>query len=459
MKNKLSLFISYSHTDRASCDRIAEILGRDGALDIWYDKGLIPGEVYRRKIADKIKSSDIFVILLSARSTKSDWVLDELEFARSSRRQIIPVWIEDIVLPDEYEMILQRFHGLFWHTRNSDEDFARDFSAILGQPGVSESWQAEAAQFKSELIPREQEEIRRLLEQESQDRFTHCYRPENALTLGKAYFFGVHTDIDFEKARFYFKIAAYNGSPDAEFYLLQMTVEECLPVTAESGMGEIKKSALEKIEALAGGDCVPAKLYMGNVLWYGKYGYAANQAGSAAYYEACARLGSVRAQYMMATNYYDGSGVPQDFDLALMFAHLCLEQKYMRAYRRIGIFHEEGLAAPLDYEKARDYYLEGGRRGDYYCYCRLGDMYMDGRGVERDVEKALEYYREAEAAPVNGQKYCLRKVKAALGLYYEEQQDGVEKAARKYLEGFRLGSAECKEGYYRCMERIQSMEK
>ena len=93
MEKKASIFISYSHTDRAACDSIAGSLSVAGSFDIWYDKGLIPGEVYRKKIADKIKSSDIFVILLSGRSTKSDWVLDELEFARSSRKQIIPVWI------------------------------------------------------------------------------------------------------------------------------------------------------------------------------------------------------------------------------------------------------------------------------------------------------------------------------------------------------------------------------
>ena len=62
---KTKVFISYSHHNREICSKIAEDMEHTGGISVWYDKGLIPGEEYRKKIAAAIRSADFFLVLVS----------------------------------------------------------------------------------------------------------------------------------------------------------------------------------------------------------------------------------------------------------------------------------------------------------------------------------------------------------------------------------------------------------
>ena len=98
MADPIKIFISYSHQDADACARIDDAFAKQGNFDVWYDKGLVPGEVYRRKIAGVIREADCFIILLSNSSVTSEWVLDEVEYAKKLRKKIIPIWIENVDL-------------------------------------------------------------------------------------------------------------------------------------------------------------------------------------------------------------------------------------------------------------------------------------------------------------------------------------------------------------------------
>ena len=74
MPEKNRMFISYSHFDRNQCDRIADAIDRTNRFEIWYDKGLIPGEVYRKKIVEKLKETEVFILLISNASVESEWI-------------------------------------------------------------------------------------------------------------------------------------------------------------------------------------------------------------------------------------------------------------------------------------------------------------------------------------------------------------------------------------------------
>ena len=130
-----SVFISYSHKDREICDKIDSIIERQPGFQVWYDKGLLPGEVYRKRIAEAIRDSAYFIILLSKTSVASDWVLDEVEYAKKLCKRILPIWLEDVDIPDDLDMILQRFHSLFWHLRSSDEQFEESLMSMFGVTG------------------------------------------------------------------------------------------------------------------------------------------------------------------------------------------------------------------------------------------------------------------------------------------------------------------------------------
>jgi len=454
------VFISYSHRNRDVCDRIAATLEKTGELTVWYDKGLIPGEEYRKRIAEQIRTSDFFLVLLSESSSQSDWVLDEVEYAKKLHKKILPIWIEKTELPEDLDMVLRRYHSLFWHLRTSDTQFENAlYASLLSKPVENEG--KSLVGNGNEFSEAENQRMRELLEKEAQDCHSVCYEAENACLLGKAYLYGGPCAVNRETAKFYFRIAEYFGNRDGTFHLLQMQLEDQALDTWADPEETFSRPILEQILALSDAGSIPAKMFMGDVYWYGKYGYGVDLVKSAALFEFCARAGNARAQHIMSANYYFGDGVPQNYTLAIMYANLAIEQRYIKGWRRWGKFYRDGLAVPRDYEKARSYYEKGAQMGDFNCYNKVGDMLYFGWGFPVDYATAVEYYRKGEQAPVFGQRYSLHKAKEALGRCYEHGH-GVEKdlitAAEKYLEGYRYGSEECRKGYLRCRDQSAQAE-
>ncbi len=452
MADPIKIFISYSHQDADACARIDDAFAKQGNFDVWYDKGLVPGEVYRRKIAGVIREADCFIILLSNASVTSEWVLDEVEYAKKLRKKIIPIWIENVDIPDDLDMILQRYHSLFWHLRSSDSQFERSLMMLFEHEEEQPHGQALVGfgnQF-SEMVNRKMKE---LLDKEKQLAYDECYTPENAVILGEAYLYGGPCSVDLEKARHYFRVAEYFGNRDGEFYILQMEMAKQIKETWDDPDEAVSGPIIEKIRQLADEGSIPAKLYMANLFWYGRYGCPKDYQKSAALYEECAKAGNARAQFVMSSNYYYGDGVEQDYELAKMYANLALEQRYLYAWRRWGKFYRDGLAVKQDFAKARVCYENGAKMGDFNCYNKVGDMLYHGWGCPVDLEESVKYFREGEKAPAFGQSYCLQRAKMALGRAYENGE-GVEKdlsaAAEKYLEGYQVGSIECRDAYLRC---------
>ena len=90
-EQKTRIFISYSHQERQLCEHIASCFPEE-SFSVWFDRGLRPGEVYRKRIAQVIKDTDYFLILISPASVCSEWVLDELEYAKKLHKRILPIW-------------------------------------------------------------------------------------------------------------------------------------------------------------------------------------------------------------------------------------------------------------------------------------------------------------------------------------------------------------------------------
>ncbi len=452
-----SVFISYSHKDREICDKIDSIIERQPGFQVWYDKGLLPGEVYRKRIAEAIRESAYFIILLSKTSVASDWVLDEVEYAKKLCKRILPIWLEDVEIPDDLDMILQRFHSLFWHLRSSDEQFEESLMSMFGVTEKKPVGQALVG-FGNEYSAKVNARMRELLVRESENRFSEIYKPENAVLLGEAYLTGGPCSVDRDKARHFFRAADYFGSPDGEFYLLRMKLEDRVSQIWDDPDETFTRPVVNLIRDLAGEGCIPAMLYMGNLCWYGRFGVAENRVRSASYYEECARRGNARAQYVMSSNYYYGEGVQVDYELAKMYANLALEQRYIYAWRRWGKFFRDGKAVEQDYARARECYEKGAQVGDYNCYNKIGDMLYHGWGCEADPAEAVRYFEKGEQAPEFSQRYSLQRAKSALGRAYEFGR-GVERdlavAAQKYYEGYEAGSLECRDSYLRCSRQLQ----
>jgi hypothetical protein len=99
------VFLSYSHADRKFAEKIAAYLQENG-VKVWWDKWeILAGDSLIQKIFEEgLIKCDVFLILLSSESVKSNWVQRELDVAMVKKiegiTKIIPIIIEKCDIPN-----------------------------------------------------------------------------------------------------------------------------------------------------------------------------------------------------------------------------------------------------------------------------------------------------------------------------------------------------------------------
>lgn len=105
------LFVSYSHKDKDVVESVIQLLQRQ-ACNIWYDPGITPGESWNDDIAKHLKNAKCFLVFLSGNSICSEYVLDEIYYAKKAKINTIPCYIENIELPDELDLSIGRIQAI-----------------------------------------------------------------------------------------------------------------------------------------------------------------------------------------------------------------------------------------------------------------------------------------------------------------------------------------------------------
>lgn len=101
------VFISYKREERDTAQRLAEALQKHG-FSVWWDAELLPGERYRAVTFDILQSCRAAIVIWSAKSIVSSWVLDEAQRALD-RGVLIPVHLEAI---SSYPLGFGQLHAL-----------------------------------------------------------------------------------------------------------------------------------------------------------------------------------------------------------------------------------------------------------------------------------------------------------------------------------------------------------
>lgn len=105
------IFVSYSRKDRGFADDVLRDLTGRG-LNCWMDvRDVDGGTQWRADTGAAIRECDTFLIILSQHSIRSADVMRELALAESSRRRIVPILYQQVVLPDAMQYSLT---GLQW---------------------------------------------------------------------------------------------------------------------------------------------------------------------------------------------------------------------------------------------------------------------------------------------------------------------------------------------------------
>ena len=83
------VFISYSRADRQYVDKLENYL-LAARVPVWYDRNIVEGD-FRRAIEERIQGCVAFVPVISETASQSNWVRDEIAYARASQKPILPL--------------------------------------------------------------------------------------------------------------------------------------------------------------------------------------------------------------------------------------------------------------------------------------------------------------------------------------------------------------------------------
>lgn len=140
------VYISYNQRDREFVAEVVERLRAEGHELILDVEALSAGQDWRRTLTEGLKSSEVFVVVVSQRSLESQFVLSEIGAARayaaeSDRMLMIPVIIDDIRVP----AVIEDIHSIVAPERDADQVAERISSAISGFIGRRAAKEEEAA--------------------------------------------------------------------------------------------------------------------------------------------------------------------------------------------------------------------------------------------------------------------------------------------------------------------------
>jgi hypothetical protein len=113
------LFVSYASDDRNFVDRLAAALDLAGH-EVWFDRDLNAGS-FRDQILEQLTLAEVAIVVWSARSKQSRYVIDESERA-VARGVLLPIRIDNTDLPLGFGG-LQTFDLSSWSGRADDPKF------------------------------------------------------------------------------------------------------------------------------------------------------------------------------------------------------------------------------------------------------------------------------------------------------------------------------------------------
>src|SRR5437868_5106643 len=97
-----TLFISYKRDDKVAVLKIAERLRKEFYYEVWIDAESIPGgEDWRAEIRKGIDKADVVLLMLTPDSCASIQVKEEVDYAKSVRRKILPLQIKRVTEDDQ----------------------------------------------------------------------------------------------------------------------------------------------------------------------------------------------------------------------------------------------------------------------------------------------------------------------------------------------------------------------
>jgi len=92
----IRVFISYSHDDKEFVGELVRYLESACLVKVIWDQDILAGFEFHEQIQDYIASSQIFMPLITKRSSEKGWVHQEIGYAKALNIPILPVTTDDL---------------------------------------------------------------------------------------------------------------------------------------------------------------------------------------------------------------------------------------------------------------------------------------------------------------------------------------------------------------------------
>jgi hypothetical protein len=146
-----------------------------------------------------------------------------------------------------------------------------------------------------------------------------------------------------------------------------------------------------------------------------------------------AEQGDATAQNFLAVRYQNGSGIPQDADLAAYWFQRAAAQGFPEAQYRLGELYKKGTGVPRNIKLAVEWWQKSAMAGNALAQDSLAEMYAKGDGVKKDYQAA---YRWWQKAALNG----IPNAETGIGWLYENGY-GVPRDVKAAIDWYRKAAA------------------
>lgn len=172
MEKQRKTFLSYSRANKDFAIRLAKELKSEG-FEIWLDQLDIPlGARWDDEVERALEECEIFMVILTPASTTSDNVKDEIGYAIDTRKRILPILLENAVIP----LRLRRLQYVDFTSNSFDEgvNAAKELlKGLVAQPTVprtqySQDPEYQNGQSEGEIVAAEKAEQGRSAKQKAE---------------------------------------------------------------------------------------------------------------------------------------------------------------------------------------------------------------------------------------------------------------------------------------------------
>lgn len=425
------VFISHSSADKEHAKAVVKYLENRG-ISCWASfRNIPPGVNFADVIPPAIRECPAFVILISRNSVASREVAKELNLAArragSTGKLILPLMLEDIVLPDNFDYHLADIQN-YRHYASPDAALEsiwqelrktlpnEEYIPLMSESNADDCRQIADNQFREGNFESAAKWYRQAVELMLQQLNHAIPQPtinpevEEWFQRGLSYF----DTGDYKNAVAWYLKAAEQGHPIAQDHL-----GRCY----QNGFGVTRdaKAAVTWYQKAADIGYADAQYHLGCLYYFSQYiskppkfwlMFAAAQGHVDAQFELAKHLysdpkvstiwfhraavnGHAEAQYTLALRYQSGIGTAQNTEAAIFWYHRAAEQEYTQAQIALGYLYESGYIVAQDLNVAFAWFYRAAKNGDSLGQYQVAAYYEYGNGVEQNLEEAKKWYQTA----------------------------------------------------------------